>query len=196
MDHREPIELPVEHIPNSSEPPFVRTFEVRFGTPFDESPPMPRPTRRRIFLPLLLFLATCVSTFAVGSEMFGARVVVETPVTIDGRIVIRRELTTDWTAPETPLAGMRYSIALMSILLAHEMGHFLQARRYGVPASWPWFIPVPATPMGTMGAVIVHPSARGDAPPTNPTRRRAKDKMRIALGSRLPAGGAYGQCRG
>ena len=43
----------------------------------------------------------------------------------------------------------------MTILLCHEMGHFLQAQRYGVYASLPFFIPVPVQPFGTMGAVIV-----------------------------------------
>jgi len=47
-----------------------------------------------------------------------------------------------------------YSAAIMSILLVHEMGHFLMCRRYRVPATLPYFIPVPLLPFGTMGAVI------------------------------------------
>ena len=50
-------------------------------------------------------------------------------------------------------AGM-YSGALMSILFCHEMGHYLMARKYGVPATLPFFIPVPFFPFGTLGAVI------------------------------------------
>ncbi len=50
----------------------------------------------------------------------------------------------------------------MTTLLAHELGHFLQARRYGVPASLPFFIPMPVSPIGTMGAVIVMQPGRGD----------------------------------
>lgn len=50
--------------------------------------------------------------------------------------------------------GLAYMAAVMSILLAHEMGHFLQAVRYGVPASLPIFLPLPITPLGTLGAVI------------------------------------------
>ena len=46
----------------------------------------------------------------------------------------------------------------MSILLAHEMGHYLQTRRYGVPATFPFFIPMPISPFGTMGAVILQGS--------------------------------------
>jgi membrane-associated protease RseP (regulator of RpoE activity) len=47
-----------------------------------------------------------------------------------------------------------YMLAVMGILLAHEMGHFLQAVRYRVPASLPYFIPMPMFVIGTMGAVI------------------------------------------
>ncbi|MDF3821441.1 site-2 protease family protein [Leptospira sp. 96542] len=47
-----------------------------------------------------------------------------------------------------------YSISLILILFAHEMGHYLPARWYGVKASLPYFIPFPFGPIGTMGAVI------------------------------------------
>jgi len=39
-------------------------------------------------------------------------------------------------------------------LTCHEFGHYLQALRYRVPASLPYFIPMPGSPLGTMGAVI------------------------------------------
>jgi membrane-associated protease RseP (regulator of RpoE activity) len=58
--------------------------------------------------------------------------------------------------------GLPFAAALMTTLLAHEFGHFLQAVRYGVPASLPLFIPMPISPIGTMGAVIVMQPGRGD----------------------------------
>jgi membrane-associated protease RseP (regulator of RpoE activity) len=60
------------------------------------------------------------------------------------------------------VGGLAFSLALMTTLLAHELGHFLQARRYGVPASLPYFIPMPLSPIGTMGAVIVMAPGKGD----------------------------------
>ena len=42
----------------------------------------------------------------------------------------------------------------MTILLCHEMGHYFMARKHGIPATLPFFIPVPLPPFGTMGAVI------------------------------------------
>ena len=51
--------------------------------------------------------------------------------------------------------GLLYMGAVLAILLTHEMGHFLQtACATGIPASYPLCIPVPFTPIGTMGAVI------------------------------------------
>ena len=52
------------------------------------------------------------------------------------------------------IGGFWYSLSLTSILLAHEMGHFLMSRRHGVPASLPYFLPVPFPPFGTFGAII------------------------------------------
>jgi membrane-associated protease RseP (regulator of RpoE activity) len=54
--------------------------------------------------------------------------------------------------------GWTYSVPLLTILLFHEFGHFLAARRHGVPASLPMFIPLPLPPLGTLGAVIRLPS--------------------------------------
>lgn len=83
------------------------------------------PRRRRLLLPLILFVATCVSTYVVG--------------------------------------GLAFAVPLMTILLCHEFGHFLQAVRYGVRASLPYFIPIPPpSPVGTMGAVIVMQPGMGN----------------------------------
>lgn len=51
--------------------------------------------------------------------------------------------------------GPAFSATLLSILVAHEMGHYIAARRHGVPASLPHFIPLPPPfILGTLGAVI------------------------------------------
>jgi membrane-associated protease RseP (regulator of RpoE activity) len=51
------------------------------------------------------------------------------------------------------LSGLTYSITLMTILGVHEFGHYFAARRFGVEATLPYFIPFPSI-VGTMGAVI------------------------------------------
>jgi membrane-associated protease RseP (regulator of RpoE activity) len=49
--------------------------------------------------------------------------------------------------------AITFSLPLLLILLAHEMGHYLTCRRYGIDASPPYFIPFPSL-VGTMGAFI------------------------------------------
>jgi len=55
--------------------------------------------------------------------------------------------------PDQLLKGLPFSAALLFILLAHEMGHFLTSRHYHIDASLPYFIPAP-TFIGTFGAFI------------------------------------------
>lgn len=57
--------------------------------------------------------------------------------------------------------GPVYAVSIMAILLTHELGHFVMCRRNGIPASFPFFLPFPASIFGTLGAVIV---MRGRAP--------------------------------
>jgi membrane-associated protease RseP (regulator of RpoE activity) len=50
--------------------------------------------------------------------------------------------------------GLIYMAALVGILFAHEMGHFLVSVFYGIRTSLPYFLPLPFSPIGTLGAVI------------------------------------------
>jgi membrane-associated protease RseP (regulator of RpoE activity) len=59
--------------------------------------------------------------------------------------------------------GPLFAVGVMTILTAHELGHYFQARRHHVPASLPYFIPMPLSPVGTMGAIIVMRSRVADA---------------------------------
>lgn len=93
-------------------------------------------------LSLGLFAATCLTTFFVGS------------------LPIYGNPKPDW--PERFGNGLQYSAAVMSILLCHEMGHYLQSLRYRIPATPPLFIPVPFFPFGTMGAVIIQQAGVGN----------------------------------
>jgi len=58
-----------------------------------------------------------------------------------------------WARPWLLLEGLPYSLTLMTILLAHELGHYFACRYYGIDASLPYFLPAP-TQIGTFGAFI------------------------------------------
>jgi membrane-associated protease RseP (regulator of RpoE activity) len=89
--------------------------------------------RTALALPALLFILTVLSTFWTGARLAG--VLPRSP----------GELWLGWT----------YAVPLMAILLCHELGHYFAARLHGVPASLPYFLPLPElSPFGTLGAVI------------------------------------------
>jgi membrane-associated protease RseP (regulator of RpoE activity) len=53
------------------------------------------------------------------------------------------------------LTGLPFALGLLSVLVAHELGHYFAARRLGVATSLPYFIPLPLLNVfGTMGAII------------------------------------------
>ncbi|MEN6406864.1 MAG: site-2 protease family protein [Thermoguttaceae bacterium] len=120
------------------------------------------PPRRHVALPLLLFILTCLSTFWVGSVAW--RPVGHLGPLYHSVLSFVENLSqgSPWAAMQESLAvadmdcrqGLLYMAAVLGILLSHEMGHFLMASRHRIPASLPYFIPVPILPFGTLGAVI------------------------------------------
>jgi membrane-associated protease RseP (regulator of RpoE activity) len=52
------------------------------------------------------------------------------------------------------VGGVRLVVAVIAIMLTHEMGHYLACRYYGVDATLPFFIPFPFHMVGTFGAFI------------------------------------------
>ena len=59
-----------------------------------------------------------------------------------------------FTADDVLNGALYFALPLMAILGTHEMGHYVVARRHGVAASLPFFIPMPLPPLGTFGAFI------------------------------------------
>jgi membrane-associated protease RseP (regulator of RpoE activity) len=59
-----------------------------------------------------------------------------------------------WTRPGIIAHGLVFSVPLISILLAHELGHYLACRYYGMRCTPPFFIPAPIPVTGTFGAFI------------------------------------------
>lgn len=88
-----------------------------------------------------LFILTLLTTTMAGADMAGAFVSIAHPITSFANLA----------------AGLSFSIPLMTILLAHEMGHYVLARRHKVDVTAPYFIPAPFPSfffVGTFGAFI------------------------------------------
>ncbi len=114
-----------------------------------------RSAPRKIALPVFLFLATCLSTFHAGVVDWGAFL-------LQDYAQLGPWGTLRWMVIKNWQQGLTYMVAVLSILMAHEMGHFVATLLYRIPASLPYFIPFPLSPIGTMGAVIAMAGHKAD----------------------------------
>ena len=105
------------------------------------SPVVPRLTSR-IWVNIILFIVTFLSMMLMGVDIPSGTLAGSdaSPVAVLLQYI--------WT-------GWPFALSMMGILFAHEMGHYLMCRYYGVPATLPFFIPAPLiSPLGTLGAFI------------------------------------------
>jgi membrane-associated protease RseP (regulator of RpoE activity) len=84
------------------------------------------------WLNLVLFVLTIFTTLLAGALQQGLNI---------------------FTNPGALVVGIPFSFTLMTILLTHEMGHYLTSRYHRVGATLPYFIPAPSI-IGTFGAFI------------------------------------------
>ena len=112
-----------------------------------------RPPRERYWLHALLLVATVFTTLVVGARMEFNFLNNSPPFAAGDEWLPFFPLGWIVAQPSRLLLGIPFSGTLLSILLAHEMGHYLFCRYYGVRATLPFFIPAP-TLIGTLGAVI------------------------------------------
>ena len=109
--------------------------------------PPPHRTRERYGLHVLLFVVTFVSTAFTGGQF------------------VARLLAYEGSEPLFDLFGLPvtwgligdgflFAFGLLFFLTVHEFGHYIAARRHGVDASLPYYIPAPLIGIGTLGAVI------------------------------------------
>ena len=105
----------------------------------------PRPKfQDRVWLHVVLLLLTVVTTTLVGAEQYAS---------------FLTDFVQPTRLPSIPIAalivhGFWYSGTILAILGCHELGHYAACRYYDVDASLPFFLPVPITITGTLGAFI------------------------------------------
>jgi len=101
-------------------------------------------TKDRVWLHLLLFALTILSTSLVGGGHYSG---------------FQADFAADAPVPALHITsllidGLWYSVTILAILGCHEMGHYVACRRYDVDASLPFFLPAPLPLTGTLGAFI------------------------------------------
>lgn len=104
----------------------------------------------------VLFFLTVLTTFAAGAlnAGLGPKGAIGLGIDLGWVALFPLLLYAGLPLQEVFLGGLPYAGTLLTILLFHEFGHYLFARKHKVEASLPYFIPMPISFIGTMGAVI------------------------------------------
>lgn len=103
-------------------------------------PSLPEPKKRFPLVNIVLFLLTVFSVMLAGASPEG------TPPADQGAQAL-------WLL-KSIFTGWPFALSLLGILLAHEFGHYLMSRYHKTAATLPFFIPLPFSILGTMGAFI------------------------------------------
>jgi len=121
--------------------PFDRSYYV--GIP-------QRPAMKTLVLAGVLFLLTLCTCLVAGTQ-FALAFAHNQSISIDEFVQAFKLL---YHQPAALLSGLPFAVTLLTILLAHELGHFFACRRHHIRSSYPFFIPAP-TLIGTFGAFIL-----------------------------------------
>ncbi|MBK5294984.1 MAG: site-2 protease family protein, partial [Acidobacteriia bacterium] len=106
-------------------------------------------TGERWWLHGLLLLLTLVTTTEMGARLalnYQANLPAFSEEDLDAFLRLIRN-------PDLLWQGLPFSLTLLTILMAHELGHYFACLHYRIDASPPYFLPAP-TLIGTLGAFI------------------------------------------
>jgi membrane-associated protease RseP (regulator of RpoE activity) len=142
--------FPEDLIESAARPRYVAP--VRFEMPVARvfSPDF-SPVKDRLWLHVLLLVLTLFSTTLVGAHMQYNFTHNLPFFEVEDYLDI---FTLGLHSPALFLAGLPFSLTLLTILMAHELGHYLACLYYGVDATMPFFLPAPTPFTGTLGAFI------------------------------------------
>jgi membrane-associated protease RseP (regulator of RpoE activity) len=148
----------VEHVsqPRMKDESFLMESPSAADQPV-QSVAQPANPRRLHRLAWLLLFATILSTFWAGVGAWVPSTPFDLSEQLGSLMPVRQALLANWQG------GLEFSLGLMAILGAHELGHYVLTIIYRVPSTPPLFIPFPFySPIGTMGAVILMQSGTAD----------------------------------
>jgi len=105
------------------------------------APKPPEPKKDKISTNIILFALTVLSVMLAGAQPEGPL-----PNDFAGQLLmLAKSIFTGWP----------FALSLLGILLTHELGHYFMSRHHKTPATLPYFIPLPFSLLGTMGAAII-----------------------------------------
>lgn len=105
------------------------------------APKLPEPKKDKISTNIILFVLTVFSVMLAGAQPDGPM-----PNDMVGQLLaLAKSIFTGWP----------FALSLLGILVSHEFGHYFMSRYHETPATLPYFIPFPLSPLGTMGAAII-----------------------------------------
>jgi membrane-associated protease RseP (regulator of RpoE activity) len=134
-----PEDTPGPYIPAAADLPDREEYVVRAHV-----------RSHRYWLHALLLLATLMTTTVVGARM---QMDFDSNLPFMGAEGVIDAFMHAWLEPQAMVAGLGFSVTLLTILLAHELGHYIACVYYQLDASLPYFLPAPVL-IGTFGAFI------------------------------------------
>lgn len=139
-------------LPANPPPAPPNDFEWRaYAVTPHPTPPFPRhPSKKTLILACVLFFLTLCTCLVAGTQ-FVIAFRNNQAASFDE---FAAAFTLLYKNPAALAVGLPFALTLMTILLAHELGHFFACRRHHIRSSYPFFIPFPSL-IGTFGAFIL-----------------------------------------
>jgi membrane-associated protease RseP (regulator of RpoE activity) len=139
-------------LPENPPPSIPLNFDWRAIPPqqFQFAHVPPRPSPKSLLLAGVLFLLTLCTCLVAGTQ-FAVAYAQNEAASVKEFI---RAFKLFYQHPAGLAAGLPFALTLLTILLAHELGHFFACRHHHIRSSYPFFLPFPSL-IGTFGAFIL-----------------------------------------
>lgn len=117
--------------------PLFRIVDDRQVIFIVKSRPTPTPTRPAVNG--VMFVLTLISVLISGWLFNATSQIPSDPIQLVKEVIVK---------------GWPFAVSLLAILGTHEFGHYFAGKAHGVTVTLPFFIPLPFSALGTMGAFI------------------------------------------